>query len=166
MKRKPPSGIIMMNQNVLTIFTFVLLLGGCAFETDQVERQPTASPTREVCEPSPILTTENGFSEIQGIMHSDGELWALLFFGRANVDVEQKIVWRITSTDGEFTVEAMHEDGMVIPPVWGPEYHEWSTWERPGEEWGTAFNFPKPGCWTLTATRGATSGEIMLQVFP
>ena len=98
-------------------------------------------------------------------MHSEGELWALLFFGRAQANVEVKIVWRVTGT-GEFVVEGRHEDGTVISPVWGPEAHDSSNWERPGMEWGTGFTFPKAGCWTLIGTLGTTSGEIYLAVAP
>jgi hypothetical protein len=99
-------------------------------------------------------------------MKSDGELWALLFFGMAIADVENKIVWRITGTGETPTIQAEHEDGTVILPFWGPQYHEDSTWERPGDEWGTSFKFPKPGCWTLTVNSGSTSGEIRLDVIP
>lgn len=97
-------------------------------------------------------------------MKSDGEMWALLFFDEAHAKQDEKIVWRITGTGKQFDAQAQHEDGTLIHPIWGPEYHGGSTWERPGEEWGTGFNFPKPGCWTLTVTRGSTIGEIRLEV--
>lgn len=126
--------------------------------------EATATHTPVVCQPSEIQTSESGFSEIQGTMHSDGEVWALLFFGTAHADQELKIVWRMTGTGEKFTVEARHEDGTMIEPSWGPEVHEDSTWERPGAEWGTGFIFPQPGCWTLTARFGSTSGEIRLAV--
>ncbi len=96
-------------------------------------------------------------------MKSAGELWALLFFDKAQSGKEEKIVWRITGTGKQFDAQAQHADGTIIRPVW-VEYHGGSSWERPGEEWGSAFNFPKPGCWTLTIARGATTGEIRLEV--
>jgi hypothetical protein len=99
-------------------------------------------------------------------MRSEGEVWALLFFDKAQAEQELKIVWKITGTDGELTVQARGEDGTVLSPVWGPEAHEGSNWNRPGDEWGTGFNFPEPGCWTLTATRGDITGEISLEVPP
>ena len=99
-------------------------------------------------------------------MKSTGELWALLFFDKAQANTEEKIVWRITGTGRQFDIFARHEDGTVIHPIWGPDYHGGSNWERPGDEWGTGFNFPKPGCWTLTVTLGATVGEIRLEVAP
>jgi len=97
-------------------------------------------------------------------MKTDGELWALLFFGTAITEVENKIVWRITGTGETPTFEAEHEDGTVIDPFWGPQFHEDSTWERPGDEWGTSFIFPKSGCWVITVTSGPTVGEIVLDV--
>jgi hypothetical protein len=125
-----------------------------------------ATPTVAVCQPSQIQTSETGFSEIQGTMQSDGEIWALLFFGKAYATEEVKIVWRITGTDEPFTVQGRHEDGTVISPIWGPEAHAGSNWDRPGDEWGTGFKFPKSGCWTLIARRGTTIGEIGLDVSP
>ena len=99
-------------------------------------------------------------------MKSDGELWALLFFDNATPKQDLKFVWRITftGTGAGFHAEAKNENGITILPVWGPEFHESSSWKRPGEEWGTGFNFPEPGCWTITVTSGATKGEIYLDV--
>jgi hypothetical protein len=97
-------------------------------------------------------------------MKSEGEVWALLFFDQAQAKQDEKIVWRITGAGQPFEIKAQHEDGTIIHPIWGPEYHGSSNWERPGTEWGTGFNFPKPGCWTLTVTLGTTIGEIWLEV--
>lgn len=97
-------------------------------------------------------------------MQSDGELWALLFFNTAFIDQEVKIVWRITGAGGEFTARADNAAGTSLDPFWGPQYHEDSTWERPGEEWGTSFIFPTPGCWIITVSYGETVGTIALEV--
>jgi hypothetical protein len=97
-------------------------------------------------------------------MKTDGELWALLFFDQAHAKMDEKIVWRISGTGGDLTTRAQNEAGTIISPVWGPEYHGGSNWNRPGDEWGTGFNFPEPGCWTLTVTYGPTQGEISLDV--
>ena len=97
-------------------------------------------------------------------MKTDGELWALLFFDQAYAKEDEKIVWRISGTGGELTIRAHNQAGTTISPIWGPEYHGGSNWERPGEEWGTGFNFPDAGCWTLTVIYGPTIGEISLEV--
>lgn len=123
-----------------TIFIITALPGCTTVTTPAAE--PISTAISEVCQPSQLQTSESGFSEIQGTMRSEGELWALLFFGKAHVAEELKMVWRITGTDEQFIVQGRHEDGAVISPIWGPEYHEDSNWERPGEEWGTSFTFP------------------------
>jgi hypothetical protein len=152
----------MMNSDRLLPLLFCLLLtAGCA-TTPAI----TAAPTSEPCRPSGIQETTFGFPEIRGDMHSDGELWALLFFGKAFAGQELKIVWRIRGGEGTPTVRAALDDGTTSGPIWGPEFHDSSTWERPGDEWGTGFNLPRPGCWTFTAALGDTTGEIRLEVLP
>jgi hypothetical protein len=151
----------------LVLVTISIVLAACAPSPDRPTVTPTQSATiatQAVCQPSVAQPSKNGFPEIQGTMKSGGELWALLFFDKAQANTEEKIVWRITGTGKQFDIFAQHEDGTIIHPIWGPDYHGSSNWERPGDEWGTGFNFPKPGCWTLTVTLGATIGEIRLDV--
>ena len=155
----------------LAFVTISIVFAACApTQPDRVGDTPTpstSSATLPACQPSQIQPSRGGFPEIQGTMKSAGELWALLFFDKAQASQDEKIVWRITSIGtGNFEVQARHEDGTLIRPIWGPEYHVSSSWERPGDEWGTGFNFPEPGCWTLTVMRGATIGEIRLDVAP
>jgi hypothetical protein len=138
---------------------------GCAALTSAPTSDPSATAARTVCQPSQIQTSKNEFPETQGTMSTEGEMWALLFFDKAHSNEDTKIVWRITGSGNQFTAQARHEDGTVISPIWGPDYHGGSNWEHPGDEWGTGFNFSKPGCWTLTATRGTTIGEIRIEVF-
>lgn len=131
-------------------------------ETLPVKSTPTA--TQSVCQPSPIQESPNSFPEVQATMHSEGEIWALLFFGEAHANEDLKIVWRVTGAGTEVHIQAQDEEGTTIQPIWGPEFHPESTWNRPGTEWGTGFNLPEPGCWTITVTLGATKGEISLDV--
>ena len=158
-------------RQLFVLVTILVLLAACTSATEM----PTAAPATEAptsipatstpvsCRPSEILESQVAFGEIQGDMQSDGGLWALLFFKTAWAKAEQKIVWRITGEGGEFEAQAQSEDGTIIQPLW-EEYHESSTWERPGEEWGTGFNFPEPGCWMITVTYGETTGTIALKV--
>jgi len=122
-----------------------------------------SSRTETGCQPSKIQKSPNDFLEIQGDMKSEGELWALLFFETARVNEDAKIVWRITGESDEFQAQARNKEGNVIAPSW-IEYHGGSNWQRPGQEWGTGFNFPTPGCWTITVSRGETIREIALGV--
>ncbi len=123
-------------------------------------------PTPSLCQPSEIGTTSGGLPEIQGVSESQS-LWALLFPYHLPVraDEDLKIVWRMTGI-GYFNVKAQHTDGTVIGPIWGPEGHLGSTWERPGNEWGTGFHFPEPGCWRMLVQRGKDTGEVDLLVVP
>ena len=160
-----------MIRQLFVLIAILILLVACTSATEM----PTAIPATEtltsippsstpvVCQPSKILESQVAFGEIQGDMQSDGTLWALLFFKAVYVDAEAKIVWRITGEGGEFNAQAQSENGTIIQPIW-QEYHESSTWERPGQEWGTGFNFPEAGCWTITVTYGETKGTIALKV--
>jgi len=147
------------------LLAVLMILPACAPNPAQPTAIPTAkSATPAACLPSKIQHSPNAFPEIQGTMDSDGELWALLFFDKAQAGKELKIVWRMTGGGDLFRVQARHEDGTTISPSWGPEYHNSSSWQRPGLEWGTGFNFPRAGCWALTATLGPTVGRIFLDV--
>jgi hypothetical protein len=154
----------------LLILIFVSILTAACLpaleraETLPMEPAPTA--TAPVCQPSPIQESPNTFPEIQATMHSEGEIWALLFFGEAHANEDLKIVWRISAPGPgtQVNFQAHKEEGIIVQPIWGPTFHPESTWERPGLEWGTGFNFPEPGCWTITVTLGATEGEIALDV--
>jgi hypothetical protein len=138
---------------------------GCTPLTLAPTSESLATATLAACQPSRMQKSKNDFPEIQGSMSTDGEMWALLFFDKAHAKEEAKIVWRITGSGKQFIVQGRHEDGTVISPIWVAD-HGGSNWDRPGYEWGTGFNFPKPGCWTLIATRGTTIGEIRLDVLP
>ena len=157
-------------RQLLMIMIIPVLLVACAPATESplalhATDSPTSIPTETpvLCQPSKIQESRIGFGEIQGDMHSEGELWALLFFNNAWAKADQKIVWRITGEGGAFEAQAQSESGIIIQPIW-QEYHEGSNWERPGEEWGTGFNFPEPGCWRITVSYGETTGTISLKV--
>lgn len=152
----------------LILISVSIFITACALGLARTGAPPTATPplaTEPVCQPSPILT-DYVFPEIQATMHSEGEIWALLFFEEAYANEDLKIVWRIDAPEAgtEVQFQAHNEGGKVVQPVWGPTFHPESTWERPGLEWGVGFNFPEPGCWTITATLGETKGEISLDV--
>lgn len=154
---------------LLTFIFISISVAACMPTLERAEPLPVGSAptaTEPVCQPSPIQTSTITFPEIQATMHSEGEIWALLFFEKAQANRDLKIVWRVTVTGPgtEIHVQAQNEEGTIIQPIWGPEFHPESNWERPGTEWGTGFNFPEPGCWTVTMKVGATEGEISLDV--
>ncbi|MEO3790963.1 hypothetical protein ABGB14_12150 [Nonomuraea sp. B10E15] len=105
-----------------------------------------------------------GFPEVQGTAQ-DAELWGLLFVKKTPLHHgdEIKIVWRMTG-EGPLRVKATLPGGAAATLVWGPEEHGGSTWRRPGQEWGTGFVFPEPGCWKVELTRTRGSGHVWLAV--
>lgn len=153
--------------NFFATLIVILSIGsiiGCTTVTLPPTSESQDSTPLEACQPSRIQASKIELPEIQGTMSTDGEMWALLFFDKAHAKQDVKIVWRMTGSDKLFSVAARHDDGTVISPIWGPDDHGRSNWDRPGDEWGTGFNFPKPGCWTLTATRGKITGGIRLDI--
>jgi hypothetical protein len=154
-------------RQLFLFFAISFSLAACTSAINPAEITPSvpvSDTPQTTCQPSLIQKSENSFPEIQGTMKSEGQVWALLFFDTAYANEDKKIVWRITGSGEEFHAQAQNENGKVILPIWGPDYHGGSSWERPGQEWGTGFNFPEPGCWTITVTRGETTGEIVLDV--
>lgn len=141
-------------------------LAGCSGGSEPPLAAPSVvqatAPAARCVTPSPAT---DGFPEQKG----SGSLWALYFptvdrppFVRAGR--EAKIVWRMTGSGG-FTIVADGPGGVAVKPVWGPEGHGSSTWTRPGDEWGTGWNFPTAGCWTIRADRAdGSSGELAILV--
>ena len=86
----------------------------------------------------------------------DRSLWALLFLTNDSSTMpagrETKVVFRMTGS-GELSIRAVGPTGQQLSPQWGPEGHGGSNWQRPGDEWGTGWVFPAPGCWTIRAAR-------------
>ncbi len=117
-----------------------------------------AEPGEPGCQPpSPLIG-----NEVMGNAPT-GSLYGLLFVDppvRAGEEV--KIVWRMTGS-GELLVAA-RQGGRPARLTFGPERHGGSNWSRPGEEWGTGFVFPAPGCWHIRLTRGDLAGDVWLDV--
>jgi len=77
----------------LVFLTISIVLAACAPNRPAVTpAQLTPTATQPECQPSLAQPSKNGFPEIQGTMRSAGELWALLFFDKAQVKQEEKIV--------------------------------------------------------------------------
>jgi hypothetical protein len=94
------------------------------------------------------------------------DLWALVFQQMPiQAGKPVKIVWRMTGM-ADLTLTAQNPAGTMIAPAQGPTAHLGSSWQRPGDEWGTEFEFPQAGCWRVHATRATTAGDVWLQVAP
>jgi hypothetical protein len=102
-----------------------------------------------------------GLIEVHGTARV-AELWGLVFAPvPVPVGQEVKIVWRMTG-DGPLQVSVTHSDGTPARRTFGPEEHGGSTWDRPGQEWGTGFVFLKAGCWNLHLARTSGMGDVWL----
>jgi len=131
----------------------------------------TAAPTSSTsthsrgCDRTPIETS--GFPEVQGIGR-DATIYGLLFPahpGPVRAGEELKIVWRMTG-HGDLSVRYFAPDGRAGILTFGPEAHSGSTFQRPGDEWGTGFSFDVAGCWRIHLERSVGSGDVWLAVAP
>jgi hypothetical protein len=115
--------------------------------------------------PSPANATSR---EARGTS-ATAELWALIQEGTfaepdsavlSNATGRNiKIVWRMTgSGDPTFTLIAPDGSSSVVPHS---ELHA-SNWQRPGDEWGSIFFFPQPGCWQIHVERGTASADLWI----
>jgi hypothetical protein len=69
--------------------------------------------------------------------------------------------------DGPLRVRFSGPDGKRKPLVFGPTAHGTaSSYQRPGEEWGTGFRFPTSGCWHIRLTRSDNVGDVWFDVRP
>src|SRR5438477_24384 len=104
-----------------------------------------------------------GFPEA-GFDSSKGSFWALFFTTvppPAGKDV--KVVWRMTGP-GDYVFRVSDTDGRRVPLIWGPEGHGSSSWNHPGNEVGTGFNFPHAGCWNIHAAKATVDADLWLSV--
>lgn len=137
----------------MVVVVVVVVLVGCSGSGDD-------AAGASACRQSPRRAPDQAFE----VETSGGEAWALPFGPvPAKVDTEWKLVWRITGT-GELEVSATDPEGGSHEPIDGPIAHESSNFDRPGDEWGTFFRFPTPGCWKVIARRGTTEATLTLRV--
>lgn len=121
---------------------------------------PAIGPSAAVCPDTattdPIVRQGSG----RGV-----EMWVMLFARHADLRAreELKIVVRLTSGRG-VTVTADGPLGAVVLPVWGPEWHGGSNFDRPGDEFGVGFTFPAAGCWRLRVVNESGVGELALRI--
>jgi hypothetical protein len=131
----------------------LLAATGCSAST------PIATPATQTSGNScpatlPHASEEPSLTEVRGQSGSPVSLFGLIFTKYPiPVRNDTKIVWRMTG-GGLIHFVAIGPDGRHLAPNWGPEFHLSSTWDRPGDEWGTSFRFPTAGCWTIRVARG------------
>ncbi|GAA3883517.1 hypothetical protein GCM10022381_27120 [Leifsonia kafniensis] len=118
-----------------------------------------ASPT--------ALDPASGFTEVQGTAPAGNSVYGLIMspFPLAASNTTSKFVWRITGS-GDLTVKVKRPDGSTGELAWGPDDHEDSTYNRPGDEWGTGIILKDPGCWELNFERAGVQSTVYLVVGP
>ncbi len=158
---------------------FVFLLVACTSGPSLTTSSPTARKS-VLSQPAPLSSPPSVsqtcqltlFAPAQGsqLPEAQGkavhaEVWVLFFADPRSLQSgkEVKIVWRMTGS-GTLQVVAHHAGNVQVRPVWGPDEHGGSSWNRPGAEWGTGFKFPARGCWDLHATRGVAAGDVWVTV--
>ena len=107
-------------------------------------------------------TSGRALAEIEATS-AEIEAWGLLWeTPPLPVEFEIKMVWRVTGS-GDFEIRAVNE-GTEADLLFGPTLHEESNFNRPGDEWGTAFVFPSPGCWDVQIVRGDATAHVWVEV--
>ncbi|NUT37693.1 MAG: hypothetical protein HOV79_32005 [Hamadaea sp.] len=145
------------------------LISACTATPDATPTRGTtgSAPARAVIGP-PVAecpaTADTDPIVRQGTGHGV-EMWAMLFARYADLRAreELKIVVRLTGGQ-EVTVTADGPQDAVVLPVWGPEWHGGSNFDRPGAEFGVGFTFPTGGCWRIRVVNEAGVGELVLRI--
>lgn len=150
----------------------VVLVAGLTACTSSPPAEVAAEPSAVTAVPagpdcgssSPARVLIPGLVELAGVSTA-GELAVLVTRPDAlTVGQDVKLIWRVTGA-GPLQLSATAPGGSDMQPlVWGPTPHPTSTWQRPGDEWGTGYRFTSAGCWRLAATRDGASGYVTLTV--
>lgn len=128
-----------------------------------VDQLPLGAPN--CAPPSPLGTSSSGSPETKGTAIDGARLYGLVMGAGVPLGVgeEIKIVWRMSGR-GPLSATATSPSGLDAPLTFGPEEHNGSTYDRPGDEWGTGYRFPEPGCWHLHLERDDTQAEVWFNI--
>ncbi len=134
---------------------WVQAMGGLLAPTTVTSTPPPACDAA-----TPILKT----SEVQAVA-TDASVYGLLFLTRSPIRAgdEVKIVWRMTG-QGDLSVTSVSPSNRPGSLIFGPEPHTGSTYDGPGDEWGTGFLFDEPGCWHIHLQRTVGAGDVWINV--
>ncbi|WP_319463921.1 hypothetical protein [Micromonospora sp. RTP1Z1] len=126
------------------------------------------SPAPDGAGPAPSCPPDHRYDEVMAaggeVAGTPGVFWTLLFLhdGRLPAGEQVKIALKVTGS-GELTLRAVGPGGVTVEPR-SFDHHGGSTWARPGDEWGSYWVFPTPGCWTIQADRAdGTRGAVTLR---
>ena len=146
-------------------------LAACSTDHHRTTGSTTSTPKAPPAESRVPCATPSRFgvsgatNEVRGAS-ADASVWGLAL-GPGHIPPragdELKIVWRMTGT-GPLRVTVAAPDGTPRSLVFGPEPHGASSFDRPGDEWGTGIRFDTAGCWRIHLARSDTSGDAWLDV--
>ena len=168
--RRPNHGLLAVALACLVAGTAGCIPGRTPESQDPIVGASTApgqtlpSPVGPVnCLPvSPVRKIADA-AEIQGRGADGTTLWALVPRGVPIASGEQvTIVWRMPGVS-RLALTAVAPGGEQIEAslvVLDPGVD----WSRPGDAWSSRFTFPEPGCWRISARRGAVHGDVWLRV--
>ena len=168
---------------VVAAVLVALLLPGCT-EIDPVLPGPdpsSASPTPRTtdrqgafgplgapgCAPASPLRAPD-LPEVQATPGGSTTAYGLLFTERAPLTAGAKtvkMVWRVTGR-GLLDLSVLDPHGDAKRLAWGPEFHDSSSYRRPGEEWGMGVVLDEPGCWEVRLRRASGTAHVWLDVRP
>lgn len=132
-------------------------------EPPLVDDLDTADLGNDDCEPPSPHTSAGRFSETRATPNGIDASALFYVVPPWRSDQEVKVIWRVTGS-GEGHFVAIDPEGGEHPPTWGPNRHRSSSYNRPGDEWGTAFSLPTEGCWELRVTRDEGTASIWVIV--
>ena len=129
-------------------------------------RQPAppavSGPAASCADPSPIAVGKQG-PEITG-RGRGAQLHGLIMVPRYPIAAGRstvKIVWRMT---GSGPLKLAAYDATAAASASLARGARRQQLRRPGDEWGSGYRFPRPGCYRLTARRTVGSAEAWLRV--
>jgi hypothetical protein len=159
---------VVLTRAVVVVLMCVLGVG-CSSSPPHRSAAVAASTATTIATPKACAVTRFGVVGAPNELHVEsahGQLWGLAL-GPGHVPPragdEVKIVWRMTGT-GPLHVVLRAPDGRAQPLVFGPEAHATSSYDRPGDEWGTGLRFATRGCWNIHLARADTSADVWLDV--
>jgi hypothetical protein len=142
-----------------SVALILLAVSSCTSSSESSEA-PGLSAAPGCDDATPIIE-----SEVIGVA-TDATIYGLLFPTSPlpiRTGDELKIVWRMTG-HGDLSVTYESPDGDPASLTFGPEAHGGSSYDRPGDEWGTGFKFDEPGCWHIHLERTEGVGDVWIEV--
>lgn len=165
-------------RHLIVWLIFVTTLSTCGPADVNRDRSGTMSPTMTpsskfgarvetstVCQDASPIYLSSQYGRVVRASSKDFEVVGLLFLARYRIIAGDsvKIVWRITGS-GPLGISVVGPSGMQAEELFPLEPHGGSSFDVPGDEWGSGYAFGSPGCWRMTLARGGASTSVTIGV--